>query len=55
MTPHRFVMPKVTEIRSSRPEPQAQPPSSTTQRDLVAASLLVRRDGGRGARQPLAD
>lgn len=48
MTTHRFVMPKVTEIRVSRGTPQAQPLVPATQRDLVAASLIARpygRDG----------
>ncbi len=49
MTPHRFVMPKVTEIRVSRGAPPAQPLVVPNQRDLVVASLLT-CPYGRGGR-----
>jgi hypothetical protein len=54
MTARRFALPKVTEIRASRSAPHEQSIAAPTQRDLVAASLLlcpygkeagVRRDG----------
>jgi len=54
MTAHRFAFPKLTEIRVSRSGPRAPSIAAPTQRDLVAASLLlcpygreagVRRDG----------
>jgi len=54
MTARRFAFPKLTEIRVSRSGPRAPSIAAPTQRDLVAASLLlcpygreagVRRDG----------
>ena len=49
MTARRFVIPKVTEIRVSRGEPQAPFPA-LSQRDLVVASILLcpdrKRAGG---------
>jgi hypothetical protein len=58
MPAHRFVFPKVTEIRVTRGQTEAgQPLGSVGQRDLVAASLLLRpdaRDGSAGrSRHPL--
>jgi hypothetical protein len=51
MTARRFVIPKVTEIRVSRGEPQAWPGTALSQRDLVVASILLcpdrKRAGGR--------
>jgi len=41
MTARHFASPKVTEIRVSRSAPHTQPIAAPTQRDLVAASLLL--------------
>ncbi|MEA2143915.1 MAG: hypothetical protein QOI64_2345, partial [Solirubrobacteraceae bacterium] len=50
MPAHRFVFPKVTEIRVTRGQTEAgQPLGSVGQRDLVAASLLLRPDARDGS------
>jgi len=41
MTARRFALPKVTEIRMSRSAPHAQSIAGPSQRNLVAASLLL--------------
>jgi hypothetical protein len=41
MTARHFAFPKLTEIRVSRSAPRAQSIAAPTQRDLVAASLLL--------------